>query len=221
MSQIRLHHVPASRSFRVLWLLAEMGIDCAIDTYDIAGGGLRSPDYLALNPSGRVPALEVDGRVMMESGAIVEYLCETRPDHGLGRLAGDGERADYLQWLHFAETQAHLIANLNLQWVLLRDPAMRSKTVLKIEARRLEATAQVLEAALATRDWLLPSGFSAADVMMGFNLFALPVYVRMDGFPNLAAYRKRIEARSGYQAARERDGAQRFYAQDFYDPEAL
>ncbi len=220
MSQIRLHHVPASRSFRVLWLLAEMGTDCAIETYDIAGGSLRSPEYLALNPSGRVPALEVDGRVLMESGAIVEYLCETRPEHGLGRLPGDPERADYLQWMHFAETQATLVQELNLQWIFM--PAeMRSKAVLQVQARRLAATAKVLEAALSERDWLLPSGFSAADVMMGFNVFALPYYIKMEKFPAITAYRARIEERPAYQAARARDGQQKFYAQDYYDPEAL
>ena len=220
MSQIRLHHVPASRSFRVLWLLTEMGLDCAIETYDIAGGGLRSPEYLALNPVGRVPALEVDGRVLMESGAIVEYLCETRPEAGLGRAPGDAERADYLQWMHFAETQANLVQELNLQWVFMPAP-MRSKAVLQIQARRLAASAKVLEAALAERDWLLGGGFSAVDVMLGFNVFALSRYIRMEKFPAIRAYIERIKARPAYQAARARDGAQKFYDQDYYDPETL
>lgn len=219
-NQIRLHHVPASRSFRVLWLLAEMGEDCAIETYDIAGGSLRSPEYLAINPTGRVPALEVDGRVLMESGAIVEYLCETRPGHGLGRMPGEAERADYLQWMHFAETQANLVQELNLQWIFM--PAeLRSKAVLQIQARRLAATAKVLEAALSGRDWLLPSGFSAVDVMMGFNVFALPRYIRMDKFPAITAYAARISERPAYKAARARDGVSKFYSQDYYDPETL
>jgi glutathione S-transferase len=216
---ITLHHVPASRSFRVLWMLTEMGLDCEIVPHDIAAGTMRDPAYLEKSPAGRAPALEIDGRVLFESGAILEYLCETRPEHGLGREPGSPERPDYLQWMHFAETMANLIGNLNLQHVFLRDPAARSPTVLKIEARRLELCARVIAQAVASRDWLLPGGFSAADVMMGFNLFALPYYVRLDPYPALQAYRARIEARPAYCAARARDGESRFYTKDFYPPE--
>ena len=75
----------------------------------------------------------------------MEYLCETRPEHGLGRAIDDAERAEYLIWLHYAETMANPIANLNLQWVFLRDPAARSDVVVKIEARRLALTMAPLE----------------------------------------------------------------------------
>lgn len=214
---IRLHHVPLSRSFRVLWLLCEMGEEFEIALHSITDGSLRRPEHLQRSPAGRVPALEVDGQVLFESGAIVEYLCETRPAHGLGRAPGHPERARYLEWLHFAETQGVLIANLNLQWVFLRDPAMRSPTLLKMEARRLAITLQALEDVLQRQDHLLPSGFSAADVMFGWNLLAAPRFVRMDPFPAIGAYMDRIAARPGWQAARARDGVQAFYAQDFYE----
>lgn len=214
---IRLHHVALSRSFRILWLLTELGEDFEIVAHSITDGSLRSPDYLAKSPAGRVPALEVDGRVLFESGAITEYLCETRPHSGLGRAPGHPERVPYLEWLHFAETQAHLIANLNLQWVFLRDPAMRSPTLLKMEAKRLAITLRPLEKALARQDHLLPSGFSAADTMMGYNLLVAPRFVRMEPFPAIRAYQDRIAARPAFQAARARDGAQTFYARDFYE----
>ncbi|MCY1125945.1 glutathione S-transferase family protein [Frigidibacter sp. RF13] len=214
---IRLHHVALSRSFRVLWLLSEMGIEPEIVTYSITDGSLRAPDYLAKSPAGRVPALEVEGLTLFESGAITEYLCETHPEHGLGRAPGHPERARYLEWLHFAETQAHLIANLNLQWVFLRDPSMRSPTLLKMEAKRLAITLGAVERTLAGQDHLLTSGFSAADTMLGYNLLAAPHFVRMDPFPAIRAYLDRIAARPGWQRARARDGAQKFYAQDFYE----
>ena len=213
---IRLHHVAASRSFRVLWMLTEMGLDCEIIPYAIPDGSMRTPEFLAKSPAGRVPALELDGRVIFESGAIMEYLAETRPDHGFGRAPGHEERADYLMWMHFAETQAHILANLNLQHIFLRNASMRSPTVLKIEARRLESTLAVIEQALDGREWLLAGGFSAADMMMGFNLFAAPYYARMDAFPNVRAYCDRMVAREGYAKARALDGAQDFYTRDFY-----
>lgn len=214
---IRLHHVPFSRSFRILWLLTEMGLDFEVVEHSITDGSLRRPDYLAKSPAGRVPALEIDGRVLFESGAITDYLCETRPEHGLGRAPGHPERADYLEWLHYAETMAHLIANLNLQWVFLRDPAMRSPTVLKMEARRLALTLAPLEATLARQEYMLASGISGADTMLGYNLLAAPYFVRLDPYPSIRAYQERIGRRPAYVAARARDGVQRFYSRDFYE----
>lgn len=213
---MRLHHIPMSRSFRVLWLLAEMGEEPELLTYSITDGSLRTPDYLDRSPAGRVPALEVDGHVIYESGAITEYLVESRPQHGLGRLPGDPERVPFLEAMHYAETMGHLIANLNLQWIFLRDPSQRSDTVVKIEARRLETTIAPLEKRLAGQEWQLASGFSAADTMLGWNLLAAPRYVRLDPFPNVRAYVERMKARPAFQRARALDGEQRFYRKDFY-----
>lgn len=213
----RLHHVSLSRSFRILWLLCEMGIVPDLVLYDITDGSLRSADHLARSPAGRVPALEIDGVTLFESGAITEYLCESRPEHGFGRVPGHPERATYLEWLHFAETQAHLIANLNLQCLFLRDPAMRSPTVLKLEVRRLELTLKAVDARLRARDHLLDGGFSGADTMLGYNLLAAPYYVRLEPFPAIRAYLDRLGQRPGYLKARALDGAQKFYRQEFYD----
>ena len=152
---------------------------------------------------------------MAESGAIVEYLTETFAP-ALGRRPGDPERAAYLQWIHYAETQASLIENLNLQMVFLRPPAKPSPVVVKITVARLRQALAGMEARM-THDFLLPTGFSAADIMMGFNLFAAPYYVKMDPFPRLRAYWDRINARPAFQRAIAREGPQRFYAQDFYD----
>ena len=66
------------------------------------------------------------------------------------------------------------------------------------------------------REWLLPSGFSGADCMMGFNLFSAPYYVHLDRFEAVQEYMARIEARPTYQAARAKDGEQGFYSKDFY-----
>lgn len=214
---ITLHHVPWSRSFRVLWLLEELGLACTLKTYAIADGSLRHPDFLAISPAGRVPALEIDGQVLFESGAIVEYLCETRPEAGLGRPMGHKDRPRFLEWLHFAETQAALIANLNLAQVFLRDPSMGSPMLIKLDTKRLEKTLVPLEALLARQDWLLASGFSGADVMLGFNLFAVPFFVKLGDFPNLRAYIDRMQARPGWQAAARIEGPQNFYPKDFYE----
>lgn len=221
---LTLHHVQYGRSFRVLWLLEEIGhevfgdleiIEHEIGTKAMAQSGLRD-----VSPAVRIPAIVMDGLEMSESGAIIEYLTERHAPQ-LGRAPGSAERAAYLQWIHYAETQASLIENLNLQMVFLRPPAKPSRVVVKLTVARLRQTLQGMEDRLGSQGWLLPGGFSAADVMMGFNLFAAPFYVDLDPFPRVSAYRDRIAERPAHQRAVAREGPQRFYKQAFYPvPEA-
>lgn len=213
---IRLHHVPSSRSFRVLWLLEELGLECELVPHSIRDGSLRDPSYLAKSPAGRVPALEIDGEVIFESAAILQILCERHPQAGLIPDPGASERARYLELMAFAETMASLIENLNMQHLFLRDPSQASPVVIKLITARLSSTLAALQGMLGDHDYLLASGFSAADAMMGFNLFAAPYYVKLDPFPDLQAYRDRLETRPAFMAARARDGEQNFYTQDFY-----
>ncbi|MGR3541328.1 MAG: glutathione S-transferase family protein [Hasllibacter sp.] len=217
MTGIVLHHVPASRSFRVLWMLEELGLEAEVRRYSIRAGDMRAPEVMAVTPAGRAPGLEIDGIAMFESGAILEYLAETRPEAGLGRAPGHPERARYLSLIHFAETMASLIENLNLSHVFLRPPARPSVPVLKVTTARLKGTLAALEGMLGEDGFLLDGGFSAADVMLGFNLWAAPRYVRLDPFPRVRAYRDRLAARPAFAAARARDGAAEFYDRDFYE----
>ncbi|MGP6085536.1 glutathione S-transferase family protein [Antarctobacter jejuensis] len=216
---LTLHHVQYGRSFRVLWLLEEIGLDrfgaFEIVEHRIGSKEMRESDLGRLSPAVRIPAIRIGDLEMSESGAIVEYMVETyAPD--LGRAPGDAERPAYLQWIHYAETQASLIENLNLMLVFLRPPAKPSPVVVKLTVARLRQTLRGMEQRLGEQEWLLPGGFSAADVMMGFNLFAAPYYVHLEEFPRLLAYKARIEARAAYQRAVDREGPQRFYTQVFY-----
>ena len=176
---------------------------------------MREGGLPRVSPAVRIPALEIGDLAMSESGAIVEYLCETYAPE-LGRAVGDPERPAWLQWVHYAETMASLIENLNLQMVFLRPPATPSPVVVKLTVARLKGTLAGMEARMGDHDWLLPGGFSGADVMMGFNLFAVPYYVKLDPFPKLRAYKARMEARPAYRRCVEREGPQRFYDRDFY-----
>ncbi|WP_323783527.1 glutathione S-transferase family protein [Thalassovita sp.] len=214
---IRLHSIAGSRSFRVLWLLHELGEDPEVIRYGIINGSLHTEEFRAISPARRAPALEIDGRVLFESGAIVQYLCETRDGHGLMPALGDPERADWLMWLHYSETLACHIQNLNMQHLFLPDPSSRSVTVMGLETKRLAITLQGVEQALQGHDYLLPSGFSAVDIMMGFTLESASHYVRFDRFPKLSAYRDRIAARPAYRSAQDAEGPQEFYDRDFYE----
>ncbi|MDX1581678.1 MAG: glutathione S-transferase N-terminal domain-containing protein, partial [Alphaproteobacteria bacterium] len=104
---ITLYHCAGSRSVRSLWLLNELGVEFDLKELEFNMETLRGPDYLSVHPLGRVPCL-VDGDVtIFESGAINQYLCEIYdPDQTLWRAPGTAERADWLQWIHYAETIA-------------------------------------------------------------------------------------------------------------------
>ncbi|MEO1960259.1 MAG: glutathione S-transferase [Paracoccus sp. (in: a-proteobacteria)] len=212
---IRLHHVPGSRSTRVLWLIEELGLDCQIVVWSLTDGSLRSPEFLALSPAGRIPALQIDGRAIFESGAIVQYLTERE-----GRLApkpGEFARADFLEWVSFAETQANLLQALNIQHIFLRPDSARSVPLMKLDTRRLAVTARALEGHLSRQDMLLAGGFSAADCMMGFNIEAVFRFLPKAEFPALAAYRDRMTARPAYRRALDRAGGDSIYQREFYE----
>jgi len=210
---IRLHHVAQTRSFRVLWMLEELGLDFEVVSYSFFDRSLRDPAYLALSPAGRVPALEIDGRTLCESGAILQYLAETR-----GALTGTPEeRPDWLEWLHYAETVGSHVANLTQHHIMLRDPTMRSPTVMRLEAKRLEKALEGIERRMAG-DWLLASGFSAADIAVSYGALIGQRFVALDRLPKVAGWLDRIAARPAFLRAAARDGAAQIYTQAFYPP---
>lgn len=215
---IRLHHCPQSRSMRSLWLLNELEIDFRVVIHPF-DRSLRRPEYLSISPAGRVPALEIDGECMFETGAITEYLCERFSPDRLGRSSGSPDRMDWLVWVHFAETISQHVAALTQQHVVLYRDDMRSPIVMKIEAARIAKCYDALEARLSTpvenRDYLLTSGFSAADISVGQAVYMARHFASLDGHPEVTKWYARITERPAFQASLPVD-SERLYAQDFY-----
>ncbi len=213
---IVLHHCPQTRSMRSLWLLHELGVDFEVVEHAF-DKSLRDPAFLAVSPAGRVPALEIDGAAMFETGAITQFLCERFSPDGLGRGAGHAERWDWLTWLHFSETLSQHTAALTQQHVALREDHMRSPIVMKLEAARLGKCYDAIESRLAVSgDHLLASGFSAADISVGQAVYMSQYFVTLDHHPAVADWYGRIAARDGF--ARSLPGVQRLYQRDFYPP---
>jgi len=215
---IRLHHCYQARSARVAWMLAEIGCphEIVVHPFD---DSLRSADYLALNPVGRVPALEIDGEVWWESLAILELLAERYPEAGLGREPGHPERAEFLIWLHFSETAAVQIQALTLQHIRLFEDWMRSPVLMKLEAKRLAFCFRTVEAHLADgREFVLKGGFSAADIALGYTVDIGRKFARIDGLPAVSAWLDRLAARPAYVATQPPEGAALIFRRDFYEP---
>lgn len=215
---ITLHHVHQSRSMRVLWLLEELDVRYSVVEHPF-DKSLRAEDYLAVHPVGRIPALEMDGETLWESGAIIEVLCERFPERGLGRAQGELDRADWLIWVHFAETISQHVAALTQQHIMLYEDAMRSPVVMRLEAKRLEKCYAAIEGWLSSpldrRDYLLTSGFSAADIAVGQAVYMARHFATLDDFAETTAWYERISSRPAFHAALPRDGAG-LYRRDFY-----
>ncbi|WP_026340251.1 glutathione S-transferase family protein [Amphritea japonica] len=213
---LKLFHCHEARSMRSLWLINELGLD--IDVILCAfGPELRSDDYLAHHPLGRVPCLIDDELTLFESGAIAEYLCETYDNGRLWREPGHPERPQWLQWVHYAETLTVHSASLTQQAIAISDPELRSATVRKLETKRLQKAIEVLEAHLESRSYLLDSGFSAADVGVGYSLHVGGLFTDLSVFPKVYAYYNRLASRDAFKRSLPEAGAaNKIYTQDNY-----
>ena len=216
---IVLHHTPQTRSMRTLWLLNEIE-----EPFQLRGHAfdksLREPEFLSLSPAGRVPALEIDGERMFETGAITQYLCERFSPDRMGRSVGSPDRMAWLVWLHFAETISQHTAALTQQHIVLRDDSMRSPIIMKLEAARISKCYDALEARLSTpvenRDYLLTSGFSAVDISVGQAVYMAQFFVKLDNHPSVAEWYERITERESF--LKSQPDERTLFTQDFYPP---
>lgn len=216
---ITLYHVPQSRSMRVLWLLNELEVEYRLVEMPF-DGSLKSEEFLTRSPAGRVPALEIEGERMFESGAMVEYLCERFPERGIGRAPGDMDRMAWLVWVHFAETLTAHVSSLVLQHVVLGDAA--SDAVKRAEGARLVRCFDAIEARLSTpvenRDYLLTAGYSAADICVGQAVYMARHFAPLADHPELAAWFERLTERQSYLDALPGPTSTRMFGQEFYAP---
>ena len=157
-----VHHLNNSRSQRILWLLEELGLPYALKRYQRdPKTNLAPPELKAINALGKSPVLEDGSRVVIESGAIVDYLIRR---HGQGRLQPDPATAaydTYVQWLHFAEGSAMLPLMLNLYVGRLGDAGAPLHPRIESE---LANYLGYLNDALAQSPYLLGEELSGADI---------------------------------------------------------
>jgi glutathione S-transferase len=198
---ITLYHVPGSRSMRSLWLLNELELAYELVSMPFKLSSLRAPEYLAVHPLGRVPALADGERVIFESGAIAQYLCAFYDTKGLGRSVGDPDWPEWIQWIHYAETMAVHGASLVQQRVFIA-PENRSSAVADLESKRLIKALEVIDRRLEGRDYLL-GPFTAADTSVGYSVHLARMFLDTAKLENVGAYYARCSARPAFRKAIE------------------
>ena len=194
MSDITLYFAPASRSFTPRWLLEELGVPYRIRKINLRKGEQKHPDYLRINPMGKVPALKDGAVVVSENPAICLYLADR---YGYGTLApeiADPLRGAYLRWMVFSTAVFEPAIYLN-------DPPDARAASGRGWGERATVI-HLLSEALATGPWLLGERFSAADVMLG-SLLSIALFGKRIADPPaaLTAYDRRLAARGAYERA--------------------
>ncbi|MBL4915944.1 glutathione S-transferase family protein [Szabonella alba] len=188
---------PQSRGRIVRWMLEEVGqpYDTVVLDY---GPAMNSPDYLAINPMGKVPAVVKEGHVVTECAAICAWLAEAYPEAG---LQGD-DRASFLRWMFFAAGPLEAaVTNRALEVVV---PPGKSGFV---GYGSFERAVDTLEGALEGHDWLGGSAFSAVDLYVGAQVIWGLQFGTLPDRPAFLAWRDRLVARPAYIRATALDDA--------------
>jgi len=185
---------------KVLWCCEELEVP--YDRVDLGGpfGGNREPEYLRLNPNGRVPTISDGGFVLWESNAIVRYLAAK---YGLGTLCPEdlAERADADRWMDWQ--MGTLWANFRPAFIgLVRTPPeKRNRAHIAKAISKTAETLTVLDAHLVGRDYVTGLSLTMADIPLGataYRWFSLDI--ERPPMPNLEAWYERLCARAPYRA---------------------
>ena len=203
---IVVHHLNNSRSQRILWLLEELDVPYTVTRYERdPQTNLAPPGLKAVHPLGKSPVIEDDGRVVAESGAIVEYLVEA---HGKGRLVpppGSPAALTYRYWMHFAE--GSLMTPLLLKLYAGRMGEAGAPLAERADSQ-LALLLGYVEDEIGDAPFLTGDALTAADVQMSFPLEAAAARgaLTAERHPRLATFLDRIHARPAYRRALERGG---------------
>lgn len=190
---MKLYWSPRSRSFSSLWLMEETGQPYERILTDISTGAQKKPEYLAINPMGKVPALKDGDATIAESAAICAYVAERYPDASLAPPIGDSKRAKYLYWLFFA---ANIEAAIMQIFTKIEVP---TSTAGWGDATQVF---DVIDKALEKGPWILGDAFSAADIPIGSGLnFAINTFKMVPTRPSFDRYIERCSARPAFQRA--------------------
>jgi glutathione S-transferase len=191
---MKLYWAPRSRSFTALWLMEETGQPYERVLTDITTGAQKTPEYLAVNPMGKVPALGDGDATLAEAAAICAYVAERYPEAKLAPPLGDPRRAKYLYWLFFSPGCIEP-AIVQLATKIEMNPVAAGWG----EAQRVF---DVLDAAVSKGPWILGDTFSAADIIIGSGLnFAVRMFKMVPPRPSFDAYLDRCAARPAFQRA--------------------
>lgn len=194
-----LYSHPMSRGRIVRWMLEEVGVPYRVEMLDY-GTTMKAPEFLAINPMGKVPALRHGDVAVTEGAAICAYLADAFPEAGLA--PPPGHRGAYYRWLFFAAGPIEA-ASMNQALKVEVPPERRGMA----GYGSMDAVLATLEQAVSERDYIAGDHFSAADVVLGSQIGWGMMFGTIEKRPAFETYWKRLAARPAAVKAREIDDA--------------
>lgn len=192
------HHSPNTRSTGTFFLLEELGAPYEMRVLNMKAGEQRKPAYLAVNPLGKVPAIEHDGALVTEQGAVFIYLADLFPEAGLAPAIGDPQRGPYLRWMvYYGSCFEPALIDRSLK----RDPAPPSTSPYGDWDTMFGAVFD----AVKKGPYLLGERFSAADVLWGMALRWTTMFKLVPDLPEIKAYVARVTERPAFARVSARD----------------
>ncbi len=186
--EIVLYTNPQSRGRIARWMLEEVGAPYRVEVMDY--GAMKTADYLALNPMGKVPVIRHRGVVVSECAAICAYLADAFPQAGLAPAVDDPARGAYFRWMFFAA--GPLEAAVTAKALGLLAPEERAGMA---GYGTFDRTVDALETAITTGPYILGETFSAVDVYLGAQIGWGLQFKTLPERPAFSAYAQRIMAR--------------------------
>ncbi|MDF1728065.1 MAG: glutathione S-transferase [Sulfitobacter sp.] len=198
---ILLHHLNRSRSHRILWLLEEIGVPYDVSYYERdPETNLAPPALLAVHPLGKSPMVEIEGRLIIESAAIVEMLCAAHAPQMIPETGSDAH-ISHLEMMHFAEGSAMTPILLNLYVSRLGDAGKPLHPRITSELKNHFA---YMDSQIRPSGHFVTDELSAADIMLSFPA---EIAIRLgygERFARLAQFVESIQARPAYKRAVEK-----------------
>jgi glutathione S-transferase len=201
MAELTFYTHPYSRGRIVRWMLEELGVDYDVEVKE-SGGSIKAPDYLAINPMGKVPAIKHGNVIVTEVVAICAYLADHFAEKKLAPEPRGAERGAYYRWLFFVAGPLEMACTAKAyDW--------------RIDAENIEAVgcgyighvANALELALQNRPYICGDSFTTADVVAASYIGWEMMHKNLEERPVFREYVDRVCARPAAQRANELDDA--------------
>ena len=204
---MKLYGHPKTRSTRISWMLEELGEQYEFCLVDFKKGESQSPEYLAINPAGKIPALIHDDLLLLESAAIIAYLGDIYPDSKLVPVAGTAERAIYDQWSYFAMCELE-----QPLWTLGKNTfalpkKYRCAEILPTAQWEFQKALKLFSNGLGDKSYILGESFTAVDILLCQTLLWAIAFKQPVEQKNLLAYVARMQSRPALARAVAKEAA--------------
>ncbi|MEQ1931554.1 MAG: glutathione S-transferase family protein [Parvularculaceae bacterium] len=200
---LKVYHAAPTRSVRIVWALEELGLPYETPPFKFDRAYLKTPEWRAMSPLGKVPVVFDGKERLIESVAIIHYLSEKYADGRLSRRPRDADYGQFLQWLHFGEAGMGPYAGMLIGQTRILPPEQRIEAMKQWAIMESKNACDFVEESLGDKPYLLGDDFSLADISVNYMLHLLRLSGESKAIvgPRTYAYYTRLCERPGWKKA--------------------